>query len=199
MYGQLGGRKPITPGQMTSAPPAQMLQPGVSAPLARKGAPQGAIGQRFNRGPGAGTGANPNGVTDNDNARFQEDALYQDILKSHANAWSGIEQGQNANAAQLQRRNAAMNAAMGRSVGGGFASGMQQAFLTGQQQLNAARLQHEQQGRNLQLDWLDRMVRRRQRDEDLDERAALAESGVPGGGVPTAQGTYTSNGKVYAT
>lgn len=109
----------------------------------------------------------------------REDQMMKDIIASHQGAWAGIEKGHQANAALMQRRSASMNAAMGRNVGGGFASGMAQAWLTGQQNLDQARLQHEQQGRNLQLDWLDRQIRRRERDEDLTERATLAESGVP--------------------
>jgi len=130
--------------------------------------------------------ANPHLNQERDDARAKEDALYADIMKSHQGAWGGIESGVAANQAQMQRRSAAMSAAMGRSVGGGFASGMAQAGVTGQQNLMNARLQHEQQGRNLQLDWLDKQIRRRERDEDLEAEAARTENDVPGSELPAA-------------
>ena len=184
---------PPSAADMQQGQSAQVYGAGV---IQSKGAPQSAIANRFNNNVGR---PNTGNYSDSDLARQQEDALYKDILDSHKNAWSDIEKGHVANMATMQRRSAAINAAMGRSIGGGFWANLGQAQISGQNQLDQAKLQHEQQGRNLQLDWLDKMIRRREGDEGLAERAAGAESGVPGGaGVSVANGTYTQDGKVYA-
>jgi hypothetical protein len=118
------------------------------------------------------------------------EALYKDILSQHRNAWGGIESGIAANTALNQRRMANMNAGMGRSVAGGFGGMMAQAILGGQQNLANARLQHDKEGRQLQMDWLDKQLHRQEREEDRAFQLASESSGVPqgygGDGVVTA-------------
>lgn len=120
------------------------------------------------------------------------ESLYKDILASHQNAWSGIQSGVQANTALNQRRMAAMNASAGRSMGGAFFGGQAQAFLGGQQNLLNAQLQHEAQGRQIQMDWLDKQLQRDERQKDREWTLAGEESGVP-----TAQSTTGGAGSSH--
>lgn len=118
--------------------------------------------------------------------KSEMDQLYEDLLKRHEDSWSNIEQMQQANSAAMQRRAQAMQGAMGRSVAGGFAGAIGQAFLGGQQQMLQARQAHEQQYQNLAMQMLGRKEERERYEQgrqdrlDSEERQLIAQLAADG-------------------
>jgi hypothetical protein len=97
--------------------------------------------------------------------RQRDQQMFDDLLASHDDSWAGIEQSMQGSQAALQRRNAAIQAAMGRSIGGGFAAGSAQAALQGASMLMNARNTHEAQRRQLMSDWLNKNIQDTRTDE----------------------------------
>ena len=86
--------------------------------------------------PGAGNPTAPSGALEMPVYNWQPDAFemgpvdtseldkfYQDMLSSRQQGWQSEQEAIGANSAAMERRMAAINAAMGRSVGGAFVSG----------------------------------------------------------------------------
>ncbi len=109
----------------------------------------------------------------------QLDKLYGDIL-------GGLDvQGQqrlkdiDAQTALMGRRNAAINAGMGASVGGGFAGGAAQAMLGGMQQRGQAMAQTAGQRQNIQLQQIRDKIRQKEIREGRIHQMDLAGAQAP--------------------
>ena len=76
--------------------------------------------------------------------------IYEDIISDHDQSWEAKGQMVARQGAAAQRQNAAMNARMGRAVGGAFGAGMAQATLSTNEQLLDERTRHDEQKRSLQ-------------------------------------------------
>ena len=81
------------------------------------------------------------------------DKLYKDMMDRASGQWKVTEDLNMRNMAFMQRKSAAMQGAMGRSVAGGFAGAMGGAYLGGMAQMDQARAQHEQALMGLQLQY----------------------------------------------
>jgi hypothetical protein len=105
-------------------------------------------------GPGATQSQAAKNVNTEGAAANDIDKLYQDMM-SRANDQWGITQNLNQqNMAMMQRKAAAMQGSMGRSVAGGFAGAMGAAYVGGMQNMNAAAAQHEQALNSLSMNYL---------------------------------------------
>lgn len=171
---QIGAIAPATNGLITQAPSTSLptFPGGAQTP------PKNPLGG--GAPPPAAPGAPPEQGGWNDLEKF-----YQDIMGQHQASWADTEKGIMANQAMNQRRAAEINASMGRSIGGGMAGLMAQAQLSGQQQLMQGRAQHQDRGRQLQLSWLDKLVRREERLEDQQAASAGAPRVLGDGPLPT--------------
>lgn len=93
-------------------------------------------------------------------------AFYQQLLNDDASSWQQ-EQGQLQNQMGAFGREAdVMNARMGRSMGGGYASLAGGALGKGMQAYNQASQAHGDRRRQLQLAWLDKQLQEKQRQEE---------------------------------
>jgi hypothetical protein len=141
----------------------------------------------------------PAGTTGAYDPYAEQDKIQQDIMDSHKNAWAGIQTGIQNRGALDAKRAANINARMGRSVGGAFWGGQMQAQMGTQQNMLNAQLEHDRQGRGLQMDYLDQQIRRTERMEDRDLR--IAELGgmdqSPGGGGSSGSGGSNDGGSGY--
>ena len=122
---QRGGRFAQSTGMTVGTPNfASQITPGASAAMGN------------NAGGGAGattTTTEPQGLSGDINK------LYDDQRDTLNEGWGNTEKGLQYDAARMQRQAAAVNAASGRSVGGGFGAGMGQAFLGAQRNMLGAR------------------------------------------------------------
>lgn len=109
---------------------------------------------------------------------------FQNILTDLQGSWQETQNQLARQAAADQRRASAINAAMGRNIGGGFAGLSAQAGLAAGQNLSAARQAHNAQVRDAQMQWLDRVFQReeaaRARGHQLDVIAAQTGEGLAG-------------------
>lgn len=99
---------------------------------------------------------------------------YQDIQKAHGESWAQKQGLAEAQISAFQRRADAMNAQSGRSAFGGGAMGTgRQGLLQGMQHMSAERAKHDEQGRKLQLAWLDKQIQQANRDQDFGRQQEL--------------------------
>jgi len=124
------------------------------------------------RAGGATTGSGPS-VTGTQGAAFQQqqteaataaadaeagksdiDKLYEQMIARAGDQWKITEDLNLQSMAMMQRKSAAMQGSMGRSVAGGFAGAMGGAYIGGMNQMNQARAQHEQALNALQMGML---------------------------------------------
>ena len=148
------------------------------------GAPTGGVGGRNAQGGMSGTGR----VTPGANIQSATPAPQQNNIGDFTDdVWGdtkGMIDQQNAG---MQRRAMAMQGSMGRSVAGGFAGAMGQAFATGQQNLMGAKAQHDRWAEGARQGRGDRDYSRGQdrKDEMAGAAALLAENaGLEGGWGP---------------
>jgi len=116
------------------------------------------------------------------------DKLRDDITASHQSSWADTEKGLGAQRALDQRRAAAINASMGRTVGGGFGSMMASAQVRGEQAYLNARQEWKKQGEKMQFGFLDRALEEERRVQDLEKEANVPtgslEDPMPASAMP---------------
>lgn len=108
------------------------------------------------------------------------DKFYEDMMKDYDKSWAGTQEMGQSNLAALQRRAAAMQGSMGRSVAGGFAGAMSGAYLGGMQQLYQARQAHEAGARDLKRQYLESKVASQRHAEEMGLRREEAAAGALG-------------------
>jgi hypothetical protein len=121
----------------------------------------------WNKEPGGGAGT-PAPTTDPGAGSTMDDidAFYNDILADDEAAW-GKQQGMlQEDMGGFMREADVMNARMGRSMGGGYASMAGAALGKGMRAYNEADLAHGDRRRQLQLAYLDRQLEEKRRQED---------------------------------
>lgn len=183
--GQARTAPPPQTQSMVATGPIQTMTPNVVVP--RTGGKGGFLP---NQGGGLLESTVPKDTQEWMAGQTEEQQMYDDLMRSHQEGWAATQEGIQGQIAAEQRRNAAINAAMGRSVGGGFAAGSAQAALGGAQLLGQARAEHERGTRALLMDQMDRERRERERREDknfqrelrtmdLEEKAASDRANEP--------------------
>lgn len=112
---------------------------------------------------GADTDAGATGGTDPyANERAQAEALIAEAKADEETATQGID----ADVAQSQRRQSAINARMGGAVGGGLSGGMATTAILGAREKADVAAQAREKTRNLQVAWLDKQIQLKERDID---------------------------------
>ena len=112
---------------------------------------------------GADTDAGATGGTDPyANERAQAEALIAEAKADEETATQGID----ADVAQSQRRQSAINARMGGAVGGGLSGGMATTAILGAREKADVAAQAREKTRNLQAAWLDKQIQLKEGDID---------------------------------
>jgi len=121
-------------------------------------------------GPSTGGGGAAGGGDDEDNedAYAAEDAEFAEQLAGMDEDLAGLRDQTLAGSAAQQRRQAEINAALGRSVGGGFGGAMAATSAQTVEDLAALESQVNAQKRSVQLAWLDKKLARKERAMDKD-------------------------------
>lgn len=96
------------------------------------------------------------------NERAQAEALIAEAKADEETATQGI----NADVAQSQRRQSAINARMGGAVGGGLSGGMATTAILGAREKADVAAQAREKTRNLQAAWLDKQIQLKEGDID---------------------------------
>ena len=117
-----------------------------------------------------GTGATDTGTTGTTGADpyAAEDAEFAEQLAGMDEDLEGLRGQAFADAAAQQRRQAEINAALGRSVGGGFGGAMAATSAQAVQDLATLESQVNAQKRSVQLAWLDKKLARKERELERD-------------------------------
>jgi len=120
------------------------------------------------------------------------DKLYQDMMDKANSQWQVTEDLNMQSMAMMQRKAAAMQGAMGRSVAGGFAGAMGGAYVGGMNQLNQARLQHENALNALQLSYAQNKQSEANRSEDRSRAQEWRTQDQAREDTATSQADYES-------
>lgn len=125
-------------------------------------------------GSGAGNNTRNDGGSSSSSSSPWEEKM-QGILDQHAESWGGIEKGLQAGQSSMARRASEQAAMMGGNLGGAFAGAQQQGVLGGQQMALNAKNQHQQQGLQLQLDQVNKMLQSEEAAMDRDLQRELQD------------------------
>ena len=124
---------------------------------------------------GGGDAAGGGGDEDNEDAYAAEDAEFAEQLAGMDEDLAGLRDQTLAGSAAQQRRQAEINAALGRSVGGGFGGAMAATSAQTVQDLAALESQVNAQKRSVQLAWLDKKLARKERAMDKDFQREMTD------------------------
>lgn len=99
--------------------------------------------------------------------------MWENIWADYQNSLGNIYAPADAAQSAAARRAAEQNALMGGGLGGGFQAGQAQANLTGQQMRMDIAREHEKQGLQMKLGWLDQLIARAEKSGDRDLQREL--------------------------
>jgi hypothetical protein len=106
--------------------------------------------------------------------------LYEDILGQHDASWAEQQKLLQSQMGAGQRSADNLNARMGRSIGGGYSQLQGQAMAGGMRAMSQAKLSSDEQRRGVMLDWLEKQLGEKQRQEergwaqeDMDAQAPM--------------------------
>jgi len=156
---------PQTPGALPGSRPGGGQRPG---------APK-LPGDRPDLMGGTGTGASTGSTPAETNAYAAEDAEFAEQLAGMDDDLKGLRDQTFADSAAQQRRQAEINAALGRSVGGGFGGAMAATSAQTVQDLAALESQVKSQKRSVQLAWLDKKLARKEREISQDFQREMTD------------------------